>query len=316
MESLRQPARPSGLVILLVLLALGCAHTPPAPLSEATQAQLGTLGVVPIRTPPAVEYRTPGQGGAGGAVIGAVKGLGVGTLGAAACFLTLGRVPEPCLLAVATPVVAVSYAVNQARKGVAPEEVAASEAAIRPVLAAPRLPEAVGEAILRVAQEQSALSFVPVPEEEGALQPATAGSYQHLASQGIGTVLEVTVERLALRAAPWSTRVANFNPPLTLAATLRIRVVTVAGDSERYTATLEHQGRVATFTEWGADEAQLLRESLAQLTEDLAAEILRQVFNVSVPSASEPVAPTAPDPGHGMQAQPEPSSPDIAAPEP
>jgi hypothetical protein len=307
MEPLRQHARPSGLVILLVLVALGCAHTPPSPLSEATQAQLGTIGVVAVRTPPAVEYRTPGQGGAGGAAIGAVKGLGLGTLGAAGCLLTIGRAVAACVVAVATPYFTVRYAVDQASEGVSPDEVAASETAIRTVLTGATVQGDLPDAILRVAGAQPALVFVRLPDEAGTLQPAQARPYQDLAHQGIGTVLEITVERLTLQPGKatesgslWSISAADLNPALTLVAAARIRVVTVAEGTELYTASLEHQGRVATFTEWGVDDAHLLREGLGQLTENLAGEILRQVFNVSVPPAPEPAAPTAPDSGQGV----------------
>ena len=52
---------PVHLILSLLVLAalLGCAHRPPSPLAEATQAQLGTIGVVAARFAPKVDYRTP-----------------------------------------------------------------------------------------------------------------------------------------------------------------------------------------------------------------------------------------------------------------
>ena len=40
------------LCLLVLVVLLGCAHTPPPPLAAATQAHLGTVGVVAARFTP------------------------------------------------------------------------------------------------------------------------------------------------------------------------------------------------------------------------------------------------------------------------
>jgi hypothetical protein len=82
--SARYPTSSAALALCALLALLGCAHQPPGPLSQEAQAQLRTIGVVAARSVPEVDYPTPGRGGTAGAVIGAAKGLGLGTLGAAA----------------------------------------------------------------------------------------------------------------------------------------------------------------------------------------------------------------------------------------
>ena len=296
----RCPTACSALTLLALLAPLGCAHQPPAPLSAEVQAQLGTIGVVAARFAPEVDYQTPGSGGAAGAAIGAAKGLGLGILGAAGCFLTMGRVPEACALGLATPYLAVRYAVDQATQGVSVEEVAASEAAIKTALAERTLPEALRDQVLRVAATQPPRSFVSLPDQ-GPSQPPETSNYRTLVGQGIDAVLELTVQQIALRphggsgsGSVWSLSAADLNPWLALIATTRTRVLKVADGTELYRYTVERREKGATFTEWGANDAQMLRDALERLPQDLAAEIMTQVFGVSVAPPSDPAAPTEP----------------------
>ena len=318
--SVRCSTARSARALLALLALLGCAHQPPAPLSQETQAQLGTIGVVAARFPPEVDYRTPGTGGAGGATIGAVKGLGLGILGAAGCFLSMGRAAEACVLGVATPYLAVRYSVDQATQGVSAEEVATSEAAIKTALADQTLPGALRDHVLRMAASQTPLSFVSLPDQ-GPTQPSETGHYGHLASQGIEAVLELTVQQIALRppggsgsGSLWSISAADLNPWLALIATTRTRVLKVADGTELYSYTVEQRGKSATFTEWGANDAQMLRDALEQLPQGLAAEIVTQVFAVSVSPSSDPAAPTEPGSGTDPEAPLEPSTSDAEGP--
>ncbi len=316
--SVGRPASCSALALLVLLAPLGCAHYPLAPLSEGAQARLGTIGVVAARFPPEVDYRTPARGGAAGAAIGAAKGLGVGlglgALGAAVCVLSMGFALPACAAPLMTPVLTVGYAVDQATQGVSGEEVAASEGAIRTALATPTLQEALRDQVVRVAATRTPSSFVSLADQ-GPTQPSETSNYRHLASDGIDGVLELAVQQLALRSlgspgsgSIWSIRAADLNPELALVATTRLRVLKLTDGTELYSHTMEQRGRGATFTEWGANDAQRLREAVEQLTQELAAEIMRQVFGVSVTPASDPAAPTVPDPGTEPAAQPEAST--------
>jgi hypothetical protein len=318
--SVGYPTSCAALALLVLLALLGCAHQPPAPLSAEAQAQLGTIGVVAARFAPEVDYQTPGSGGPGGAAVGAAKGLGLGILGAAGCFLSVGLAAEACVLGVATPYLAVRYAVDQATQGVSVEEVAASEAAIKTALAERSLQEALRDQVLRAAASQPPRSFVSLPDQ-GPTQPSEAGHYGHLASQGVDAVLELTVQQIALRphggsgsGSVWSLSAADLNPWLALVATTRTRVLKVADSTELYRYTMERRGKGATFSEWGANDAQMLREALEQLPQDLAAEIMTQVFGVSVTPPSDPAAPTEPDPGTELEVSLESSTSDAEGP--
>ena len=184
------------LVVFVVLV--GCAHTPPPPLAAATQAQLGTIGVVAAQVPPEVDYRTPGRGGAGGAAIGAAKGVGLGVLGAAGCVLTYGTALPACGLAVVSPYLAVRYAVDQATDGVSPDTIVASETAITAVFAERHYHATARDEVVRVAVAQTGQSLVGLPDE-GPRSAAETPKYTHLTAHGIDTVIEITLQRLALQ---------------------------------------------------------------------------------------------------------------------
>jgi hypothetical protein len=116
-------------------------------------------------------------------------------------------------------------------------------------------------------------------------------------------VLELAVQQIAFlrignpgSGSLWSISAAVLNPWLSLVATTRGRVIKMADGTELCGYTMERTGKAATFTEWGAKDAQLLLEDLDQLTQELAAEILAQVFGVSVPPATVPAAPNEPEP--------------------
>jgi hypothetical protein len=301
----RCPTLRLALSLLIPLVLLGCAHTPPSPppLSGELKTQLGTIGIVATGAPLEVDYRTPGRGGAAGAAIGAAKGLGLGTLGGAGCFLSLGQFAPACVVAAATPYFTVRYAVDQANEGVSGEAIKTGEAAITAAFADRNLQEVLREQVLRVAPVRTGQSFV-LPSDLGPSSTSEGGSYQPLASQGIDTVLEIGVQRVALQASRsstsqtgslWSLSAAGLNPSLRIVVTARTRVVKVADGAELYARTGEHQGNELTFTEWAANDAQAFREGLDQLMPNLAAEIVAQVFGVAAPAETNPAASTESD---------------------
>jgi hypothetical protein len=102
-----------------------------------------------------------------------------------------------------------------------------------------------------------------------------------------------------------SIRATDLNPVLALVVTTQRRVVKTADGTELYRYTGDHGGSWATFTDWGTNDAQLLRDGLDQLLREIAGEIVSQVFGVSVPPALEPAAPTKPI----QDTEPEPQMP-------
>lgn len=309
----RQSPVPLALALLVLAVLLGCAHTPPSPLTAAAQAQLGTIGVVAVPVPPQIDYRTPGSGGAGGAVIGAAKGLGLGIAGAALCFLTYGYALPACGVAVATPYFAARYAVDQATEGVAADTIAA-------VLGTRTHETVVRDEVARLAAVRTSQTLVPLPAE-GAPSAFEPTPYKHLAAYGIDTVIEITFQRLALQSHSsgrvgedniWNISAAELNPYLTLAVTARTRVLRTREGTELYGHTRDYIGKGATFTEWGANDAQYLRESLEPLLREMAGEIVTQVFGVDLPPAQEPEAPAAPTQAKEPEPPAQPSARDAA----
>ena len=279
----------SALSLLVLMVLCGCAHTAPSPLTDATQAQLGTIAVVAAQFTPEVDYRTPGRGGAGGAAIGTAKGMGLGALAGVVCLLT--GPPEACEVAWATPYLAVRYAVDQATVGIAADEIASGETAISAVLADRKHHAFVREQFYRLAAARTRQTLVPLPAE-GTPSAAATTSYRQLAALGIDTVIEITLQRVALQSRTsgqggggniWRISAVDLNPYLTLAVTARTRVLKTADGTDLYGHTRDYIGRGATFTDWGANDAQLLREGLEQLLREMAGEIIAEVFGVAPP---------------------------------
>lgn len=315
----------SALALLVLGVLCGCAHTSPSPLSEVTQAQLGTIGVIAAPVPPEVDYRTPGRGGVGGAAIGTAKGLGLGIGGATVCFLTLGRMPDACVVAVATPYFVARYAVDQATEGVSADAIAASETAIQAVLGARHHEAVVGAEVFRLAAVHPRHQLMPLPDA-GLPSAAETAEYKPLTASGFDTVIEVTLQRVALQSRTptrvggkriesiWSISAAELNPYLTLVVTARTRVLKTTDGAALYEHSRDYIGQGATFTDWGANDGQPLREGLAQLLQETAGEIITQVFGVAVPPVREPDAPAAPNLEQAPAPPAEPSASDAERP--
>src|SRR5574341_2020390 len=119
----------------LAIVLVGCAHSasnpvaPPtglgsAQISAEDRARLGVIGVVSAEYVPTLEIVTPERYSTAGAAAGLAKGFALGLLGAAGCFLTMGRLGEACGLALGTPVWMVREAELGAKKADPPPEVA------------------------------------------------------------------------------------------------------------------------------------------------------------------------------------------------
>jgi hypothetical protein len=173
------------------------------------------------------------------------------------------------------------------------------------VFAARNSQEAVRDHVLSLAAARTGQPVTPLPDL-GPATPAETGSYRHLTPQGIDTILEVTVQRMALEpyvgrakasGSVWRISADELNPSLYLFATTRTRVIKTVDDSVLFVATRQHEGSAATFTEWAANDAQALRDELDRFFPCLAAEVVTQVFGVSVSPASEPASPAEPAAG-------------------
>jgi hypothetical protein len=231
----------------------------------------------------------------------------------------MGRAAGFCVLAVATPYFTVRYAVNQATTGVAADEIETGSAAIRRVLADATYPAALRDRLFQEAVTHTGLVVVLLPADER-LPTAEPGTYRHVTPLGIDTVLELTVHRVALEhrhratKSVWSVSATDLNPSLPLVVTARTRVVKTADGTELYAYTREWTGRVASFTEWAANDAEQLREALGQLLPDIARDVVAQVFGVSIPPASASEAPATPNPNQELEPEAPPSPSEAKSP--
>lgn len=115
------------------------------------------------------------------------------------------------------------------------------------------------------------------------------GNHQLLASQGIDTVLEIGVQRIALQVHNTSNSPRDFgslsaaelNSSLTLNVIARSRVIRIADGTELYASVhaSDDHTRALTLTEWAANDAQALRDALGQFTQTLAIEVVVQMFD-------------------------------------
>ena len=287
-----------SLCLILLIAPLGCAHTlPPPPLSDVTLAHLGTIGVVSTQSTPKVGYQTPARGGAAGAAIGAAKGLGIGAVvgaaGAAGCIYTYGYFWPACAAAIIAPAFPILSAVGQAKGGVSADAIEAAEAAIKAALVEPNRQATARDELFRMAAAHTNQRLVLL-SDQGPTKPSEPPRYRHLADQGIDTVLEIMVQQIALRHPPLLSAIGmdDYKPALTLVVTTQQRVVKTADGTELYRYAGDHYGgRRAPFTDWGANNAQLLRQDLEQLLRELAGQIVSQVFGVPVPPANDLAAP-------------------------
>jgi hypothetical protein len=289
--AVRHPALASlsvGLFCCFAAVGYG-ASLPPA--SEG-RAQLGRIGVVSAHLVPEVEYRTPEKGGVEGAVSGAGKGLALGTLGAAGCFLSLGYAVSNCAVGLGTPIRMVLSAITQAGHGVPSAEVEAGEAAIRAALAGSNLEQTLRDRFLTMGRERTGRSLVLIPDQ-WRVAPGMAGTLPPMTSRGIDTVVELGIQSIRLELSNGSTvgvigalNPAESDPRLTLTVSARARVVSAVDGSELSLHTARYRGGVRRYTDWVANNALDVRKELDRASQGLAADIVARLFGGSVHAAS------------------------------
>lgn len=209
--------------LLLLTGQLGCASGPrvlPPPPSAQVRATLGTIGVVSVRLGPEATVESPTSGKGSGAAKGAAAGffhtaVGLGELWGFAIF--------PPAALVLGGVVLTGGVVGGVYGAVAAEDAAKvqeAETALMSVLAAEKVQEAMRERVFQIARDQTRYRFVvleghsPTSLDEGA-------SYRSLASEGIDTILEISVPFVGLGGE------SGINPPLAVVMTVRTRLVRV-----------------------------------------------------------------------------------------
>jgi hypothetical protein len=287
-------ARHSVVVALVGMVALfqwGCALKPfRRPSLEDVRGQVGIVGVISPAGAPNAELRPPSSGKGGAAVTGAGAGLIAGGLPGAAILKGMagcGAAREIAVL-VCGPIAAFGLglaaaggtigALTGALYGVANVEAPSKEVgeALKSAAGELNLQEALRESVLQAGSQQPSLAFVSV-------EPAVQAGDPRLGYAGhttADTIVEVALETIRLtREGP------GPNPPVTLVATSRARLVRAADRRELYRHVATHRSETRLYERWGANNGLHLKEALAKASDELAKEIIDVFFVRSEPPA-------------------------------
>jgi hypothetical protein len=224
-------------------------------------------------------------GGVGGGAVGAAKGMGIGVLSGAGCFVTMGYFPPACIIALMTPywvgrgtVEGAMNALPESERRVDREAIVAAIADVdRQRLAA---------TIYEEGSQRSSTLMIIQPSQAPARVAATL-TYRDAVAQGIDTVAEVTLARLGLERQPvsstgsdsWKLSVPDVNPILGLVAEARLRIMSAADETVVFEQTyVRRSPRYARFAEWAQNNAVTLRDDCDKVLQALALEIADELF--------------------------------------
>lgn len=250
--------------IALLTGQISCATAPytlPPPPSEQVRTQLGTIGVVSARFAPGMDFRMPVKGPASGAGRGAAQAMG-GVLGSGG---ELGVIALP-LAAVVGAIGGAAAAVMEPIEGL--EE---AETALKAAVAELNIQQEMRERFLQVAREQTCLPLVLMEQGPSAVDEEVA--HRSLATEGIHTVLEISVLRLDLLGKWW-----EKDPLVALVMAVRTRLMNVPDGKKLYESSFEYRSGIFHFTEWGGDDAQLFRREVNRAYQRLAQDIVDVLF--------------------------------------
>ena len=273
-------------VAALALAIGGCAAKTPPSLSGDAREHLGRIGVVAVAFAPEVSFSGPtALGGFGGGSKGALTGLGLGVLGGAGCFLTLGFGVDFCAVAVSTPYFIGRWSVEGALKAVPEQERRQGRDAI--IGAAGEVTQGqLLEAVLGEGRRRKETAPVPLAAQ-GPTSRDQRSTYSGTPPEGVDSVVEVALLRIGLEGAPsnaspsrlWTASFASeVDPWLRVIAKARLRVVNVADDGVRYERTFNYLAGHAQLRDWARDDAAEFRKARAEAIEGLGRQIAEEVF--------------------------------------
>ncbi len=253
----------------------GCA-TPrytllPLP-SEEVRANIGTVGVVSARFPPEAQLEAP----TGGKWSGAGKGAAAGFFGAMQAGAQAGGYGGG-LAILLSPVFAMGGSIYGAIAAESAEKVQEAEATLNKVVAVLKIQEAMRDRVLQVARNETRQSFVPL-EDRGPTIPNEEVSYSSLTSEGVDTILEISVTKFELPGLPlWP------NPPPPLIISVCGRLLKSADGTELYGRPWVYRSGTRKFVEWAANNAEPLRDEVDRGLQALAEQIVEEIFLVFAP---------------------------------
>jgi hypothetical protein len=269
--------------IMLVLFASGGCEYFRQPVTEDIRAKFGKrIGVVSSKSIPVVDIDSPAEGSGEGAGRGIIHGAGAGFSGTLSGVGLGGCGPDPicgavillqlAAIAVGTTVGAIVggiHGVVTAEDAITVEQI---EVGLHKVLTALDMQEVLKQQVVLEAKAQTPYDFVD-------LNPSTfsqelAGSHEKSSTRTVvDTVMEVGIETIGLEGPDW-----EINPPLAILMTARIRMVQPNTKEVLFEAAFPYRSYVLKFAEWGDKDAQLFREGLNAAYQQLATQIVEELF--------------------------------------
>jgi len=255
----------------------GCA-TPrytllPLP-SEEVRADIGTVGVVSARFSPEA-HEAHLEAPTGGKWSGAGKGAAAGFFGSVLAGLSSGHPLSFALGIALAPVVGLGGAIYGAIAAESAEKVQEAEATLNKAVADLKIQEAMRDRVLQVARNETLQSFVPL-EDRGPTIPNEEVSYSSLTSEGVDTILEISVTKFELPG-------GGINPPLPLIISVCGRLLKSADGTELYGRPWVYRSGTRKFAEWAANNAEPLRDEVDRGLQALAEQIVEEIFLVFAP---------------------------------
>src|SRR2546422_1001415 len=290
MRFARRHASALGLVLAVSVGFWGCAHhqaRAPQGISDEIRAELNTVGVPRASFSPEVRLTTSGQG------MGALKGAGSGLVAGVSPGLSFtGGVIEACggargfgaLICVAAAGVGLGVAAAGGMFGAlggtvygavtadSASRISAAKTELAGAVVDLNVQQTLRDHVLRAVRERTDLTFVTL-DDGGPTVPGESLSYQGLQSEGIDTVLEVSVARIGLAGK------GGITPPVALTMTARARMIRASDGVEIFGETFEHAfGPEYKFILWAEEEGRAFREEVGRGLERLADDIARLLF--------------------------------------
>ena len=275
-----------GLFTVLVFQC-GCAtiptlQTPPRqPPSAEIRASLGRIGIVALTNSSEIAWQIPSAKGELALLITPSETFGDNGVGIGCCLegeaglYALGAVVALALgTATADVALGTLYAAFAAESK---ERIAQVATALSKAGEGGRLEERLRDRIVDAAQQNARGQLVPLREPTLFQRPLSNGravdlDYRAFAVQGIDTIIEVKATSAAFVGPK------NINPALALKVRVRVRLVRTKDGGEAYLDYLSYAGSPRRFVEWGSDDARPYRDELQRCVDNLAHEIVTQIF--------------------------------------
>jgi hypothetical protein len=278
-----RPLTAASVGLSLIGNLAGCAPEKPPippPISEDLRHRLGVVGVASVTGPTAGELDVPVRGA--GAARGAGAGAATGAAGGAQLLAGSGTASGMAAgggaavalgaLVVLIPLGIVVGALVGAATAVPEDTARGIEATLAKVLKETPIQQRLHQEVVALARQETEESIVDL-DALGLVGAGGIADYGALGARGIDTLLEVRASKAGLVGG------RGGDPELSLFVEFSIRLIdTASGETLFENQSITHRTAAWRFTEWGAEDAALLRQQLTASFRGVANRIVDTVF--------------------------------------